>query len=225
MRGAVAVQGKDTRETTSALLAEKVAMVFQDPESQIIGLTVEEDLAFGPENLQRDPAEILRLMPGILETVGLAGFEQRETYSLSGGQKQRVAIAAALMMQPEILVLDEPTSELDPVGKTEVFSVVRRLREERNTTVIMVEHHMEDLAEMADRIVVLDGGRIVADAAPRQLFRDVDLFQRTQGERLPQVAELCLRLEADGLLPSSAFTPFEEEAVQVLERLLAGDRR
>ena len=222
MGGAVAVQGRDTAETTPSALAERIAMVFQDPESQIIGLTVAEDLAFGPENLQRDPAEILALMPGILDTVGLAGMQDRETYSLSGGQKQRVAIAAALMMQPEILILDEPTSELDPVGKAGVFDVVRWLREERNTTIVMVEHQMEELAEMADRIVVLDGGRIVADETPRRLFRDADLFRRTQGERLPQVAELCLRLEDAGLLPASDFTPFEDEAVEVLGRRLSG---
>jgi energy-coupling factor transporter ATP-binding protein EcfA2 len=224
MGGTVVIQGQDTRQATSAQITEKAAMVFQDPEAQIIGLTVEEDLAFGPENLCRAPAEILDLIPGILDTVGLRGLRDRETYSLSGGQKQRVAIAAALMMEPEILILDEPTSELDPVGKADVFASVRRLREERNTTVVMVEHQMEDLAEMADRIVVLEQGQVVADATPRQLFRDIDLFQRTQGERLPQVAELCLRLEDAGLLPASAFTPFEDEAVGTLEGLLSGDR-
>jgi len=218
--GSVIVNGLDTSATGPAQLAENVAMVFQDPESQIIGLTVAEDLAFGPENLTQPPDEIRARIPKLLETVGLAGFEARETYSLSGGQKQRVAIAAALMLEPSILILDEPTSELDPVGKGEVFRTVRRLREEAKVTVVMVEHEIEQLAEVADRIIVVDGGRIVADAPPRELFRDADLFHRTQGERLPQVAELLLALEREGLVTPADFTPREDEAVAVLSRLL-----
>ena len=218
--GSVIVNGLDTSATGPAQLAENVAMVFQDPESQIIGLTVAEDLAFGPENLTQPAAEIRARIPKLLETVGLAGFEARETYSLSGGQKQRVAIAAALMLEPSILILDEPTSELDPVGKGEVFRTVRRLREEAKVTVVMVEHEIEQLAEVADRIIVVDSGRIVADAPPRELFRDADLFHRTQGERLPQVAELLLALEREGLVTPADFTPREDEAVAVLSRLL-----
>jgi energy-coupling factor transporter ATP-binding protein EcfA2 len=223
--GSVVVNGLDTSATGPAQLAENVAMVFQDPESQIIGLTVAEDLAFGPENLTVAPADIRAEIPRLLETVGLAGFEHRETYSLSGGQKQRVAIAAALMLRPSILILDEPTSELDPVGKAEVFRTVRRLREESQVTVVMVEHEIEQLADVADRIIVVDGGRIVADAPPAQLFRDVELFHRTQGGRLPQVAELMLALEAEGLVDPADFTPREDEAVAVLSSLLERARQ
>jgi energy-coupling factor transporter ATP-binding protein EcfA2 len=220
MGGTVVVDGLDTYEAGPGRLAERVAMVFQDPESQIIGLTVAEDLAFGPENLAQPPDAIRGRIPGLLETVGLGGFEDRETYSLSGGQKQRVAIAAALMMEPSILILDEPTSELDPIGKSEVFKTVRRLREEHNVTVIMVEHEIEQLAEVADRIIVIDRGRILADAPPRQLFRDAELFHKTEGERLPQVAETLLALESAGLVSVDDFTPNEDEAVAVLARLL-----
>ena len=220
MGGSVVVDGLDTFEAGPAKLAERVAMVFQDPESQIIGLTVAEDLAFGPENLTIAAAAIRDRIPGVLETVGLAGFEDRETYSLSGGQKQRVAIAAALMMEPSILILDEPTSELDPIGKAEVFQTVRRLREEHHVTVVMVEHEIEQLAEVADRIIVVDQGRILADAPPRDLFRDAELFRKTEGERLPQVAEALLALEAAGLVGPDDFTPNEDEAVEVLARLL-----
>lgn len=220
MGGTVTVLGKSTRTTPPSDLAQEVAMVFQDPESQIIGLTVLEDLAFGPENLNRPGPEILKMVPEMLKTVRLQGFEERETYSLSGGQKQRTAIAAALMMEPRVLILDEPTSELDPIGKEEVFATVRRLREERQVTVIMVEHEIEQLAEVADRIIVMDGGRILADAPPRELFRNVELFHRTQGERLPQVAELLTVLESQGILEPGQFTPYEDEAVAVLENLL-----
>lgn len=222
MTGRVTVLGQNTRSTPASKLAEQVSMVFQDPESQIIGLTVAEDLAFGPENLAEPPAAIRQRIPELLSTVRLSGFEERETYSLSGGQKQRTAIAAALMMRPRILILDEPTSELDPLGKAEVFAAVRRLREEHQVTVIMVEHEIEQLAEVADRIVVMDGGRIVADAPPRELFRRAELFHRTQGERLPQVAELFLALEAEGLVDAATFTPYEDEAVEILTELLGG---
>ena len=220
MRGRVTVQGMNTRKTEPSTLAQTVAMVFQDPESQIIGLTVEEDLAFGPENLMEAPKAIRARVAEVLGVVGLAGYERRETYKLSGGQKQRIAIAAALMMEPQILILDEPTSELDPLGKAEVFEAVRQLRRQRNVTVIMVEHEIEQLAEVADRIIVLDQGRIIADAPPRQLFRNADLFHRTEGERMPQVAELLLALEAEGLVDAIAFTPYEQEAIQVLDRLV-----
>jgi energy-coupling factor transporter ATP-binding protein EcfA2 len=226
LAGRVSVNGLDVARTTPAQLAETAAIVFQDPESQIIGLTVAEDLAFGPENLAQDPDRIRRRIPDMLRVVRLAGFEDRETYGLSGGQKQRVAIAGALMMEPTILVLDEPTSELDPVGKREVFEAVARLRRERQVTVVMVEHEIEALAEVADRIVVLDGGRITADASPRELFRDAGGFHGTERVRVPQAAQVLLALEAEGLLGSDAVTPYEAEAVQILSRILGeGARR
>jgi len=218
MRGRVIVQGKNTRKPS--ILAEAVAMVFQDPEAQIVGLTVEEDLAFGPENLMRPPDLIRAAIPRVLQTVGLSGYERRETYRLSGGQKQRIAIASALMMEPQVLILDEPTSELDPQGKDEVFEVVRTLREEHDVTIIMVEHEVEQLADVADRIIALDHGSIVADAPPREFFRNAELFHRTEGERLPQVAALLLALEAEQLVKPTDFTPYEEEAIARLNQLL-----
>ena len=224
MRGRVIVREMDTRKTEPSILAEAVAMVFQDPETQIVGLTVEEDLAFGPENLMR-PASLIRdEIPRMLHTVGLTGYERRETYRLSGGQKQRIAIASALMMEPQVLILDEPTSELDPLGKDEVFQAVRRLHEERQVTIIMVEHEVEQLAGVADRIIALDHGQIVADAPPREFFHGAELFRGTEGERLPQVAELLLALEAEALVDPTDFTPYEEEAIARLDRLLLRKR-
>ena len=220
MTGTVTIGGRNTRETTPAALGEQVSLVFQDPEAQIIGLTVSEDLAFGPENYEWPAERILAQIPIQLKRVRLEGLEERETFSLSGGQKQRVALASALMMSPTIIILDEPTSELDPIGKEEVFDAVRHLRDEYHATIIMIEHAVEQLAEFADRIIMMDQGKIVAQGAPRELFRNVELFHRTGGERLPQVAELLFALEQDGMLPAESFTPYEDEAVQVLTRLL-----
>jgi energy-coupling factor transporter ATP-binding protein EcfA2 len=197
-------------------------MVFQDPEAQIIGLTVAEDLAFAPENYEWPPERILAQIPPLLRLVRLEGMQARETFSLSGGQKQRVSLASALMLSPDLLILDEPTSELDPIGKEEVFDAVRRLRDEHNTTILMIEHAVEPLAEFADRIYVMDQGQIVAEGPPRELFRNVDLFHRMGGERLPQVAEILFALEQEGLIPPEAFSPYEQEAVKVLARLLEG---
>lgn len=220
MQGQVIVSGMNTRQVTPAQIGEKVGLAFQDPEAQVIGLTVAEDLAFGPENYEWPPDRIRAEIPRLLQLVRLEGMEERETFSLSGGQKQRVALASALMMSPELLILDEPTSELDPIGKEEVFDAVRRLRDEHNTTILMIEHAVEQLAEFADRILMMDQGQIVAQGTPRELFRNVDLFHRTGGERLPQVAELLFALEQDGLITPDQFSPYEGDALQAISRLM-----
>ncbi len=220
MQGRVTVCGMNTRSVTPAEIGEKVGMVFQDPEAQIIGLTVAEDLAYAPENYAWPRERILAEIPRLLKQVRLEGMEERETFSLSGGQKQRVALASALMMSPELIILDEPTSELDPIGKEEVFDAVRRLRDERNTTIIMIEHAVEQLAEFSDRILMMDQGQIIAQGTPRDLFRNVDLFHRIGGERLPQVAELLFALEQERFITVDQFTPSEPDAVKVLSSLL-----
>jgi energy-coupling factor transport system ATP-binding protein len=222
MGGNVIVCGLNTREVRPALLGEKVGLVFQDPEAQIIGLTVEEDLAFGPANYEWPREKILMNLSALLDSVRMHGTEKRETFSLSGGQKQRVALASALMMSPRLLIFDEPTSELDPAGKEEVFTVIRKLCDRLDMTIIMIEHAAEQLAEFADRIILMDQGRIVADDKPGVLFRNVDLFHRTEGERLPHVAELLFLLMNDGFISPEQFTPHEDEAIEVLSQLLQG---
>ncbi len=214
MSGTVRVAGHEIH--SGSLFVEESALVFQDPETQIIGLTVREDVAYGPENLERDPAAIRAAIPGVLRQVRLDGMEEIETFHLSGGQKQRLAIASALAMEPDILILDEPTSELDPIGKDEVFEVVARLRAERAVTVIMVEHAAEQLAEMADRVIVMDDGRIIDEGPPDQLYRNSSLFYHPAGERAPQIAELLHRLAQDGVLPADAFSAREEEGAAIL---------
>lgn len=193
--GDVTVLGQNVVDEPPGDLAARVALVFQDPEAQIIGLTVAEELAFGPENFEQDVTRIRARSREVLEVVGLEGTLERNTIELSGGQKQRLAIASALMLEPEVMILDEPTSELDPAGKTDVFEVVDRLRTEHDVTIIMVEHDIDRLALMADRLVVLDQGKVVADDTAAELLSDVALFLRTGGERPPAGAELLWRLD------------------------------
>jgi len=220
--GRIAVAGQAV--TRQSAFVESSALVFQDPETQIIGLTVAEDVAFGPENLKRDPDEIRAAIPQALALVRLDGSEAAETYQLSGGQKQRLAIAGALVLDPQILILDEPTSELDPVGKDEVFEVIAALRRERDVTVVMVEHAAEHLAEMADRIVVMDDGRIVDEGSPARLYRNAAIFHRPDGERAPQIAQVMYELVQEGLVEETEFTAREEEAVRLLKSLLSRAR-
>lgn len=194
VEGSVRVLGADVVADHRLDVGARISLVLQDPEAQIIGMTVAEDLAFGPENYEMDPDEIRRRSVRCLERVGLAGLMERDTYALSGGQKQRLAIASALMMEPEILVLDEPTSELDPLGKDQVFEIVSDLRAGADTTIIMVEHEVDRLVQLADRIVVVDEGAVVADDRPLAVFTGPDVLHRVRGERLPSAAELLGRL-------------------------------
>jgi energy-coupling factor transport system ATP-binding protein len=221
--GSVTVAGQAI--APGSAYVEGSALVFQNPETQIIGLTVAEDLAFGPENLLRDAGWIRAAIPTYLDQVRLSGYQDTDTYRLSGGQKQRLAIADALILEPAILILDEPTSELDPIGKDEVFEVLERLRRERSITVVMVEHAAEQLAEMADRIVVLNDGLLVDQGPPDELYRNPLLFHRPDAERAPQISELLFRLVQDGLLPADQFTAREEPGIERLRSLLGAPAR
>ncbi len=219
LSGSIVVAGREIRQGGD--FAQDSALVFQNPETQIIGLTVAEDMAFGPENLLWDPARITGAIPRYLDHVRLRGYEDAETFRLSGGQKQRLAIAGALILEPHILILDEPTSELDPVGKDEVFDVLARLRRERAITILMVEHAAEQVAEMADRIIVLNSGEVIDQGPPDQLYRNPLLFHGPDAERAPQIAELLFALEQDGLALAEAFTAREEMGIQRLTALLS----
>ncbi len=216
--GSIEVAGRTVGPASPYI--EGSALVFQNPETQIIGLTVAEDLAFGPENLQRDPAWIRSAIPAYLDQVRLGDYLNSDTYRLSGGQKQRLAIADALILEPEILILDEPTSELDPIGKDEVFEVLERLRSERSITVIMVEHAAEQLAEMADRIVLMQDGLVVDQGPPDDLYRNPLLFHRPDAERSPQISQVLFQLMRAGLLTEDDLTAREELGVARLRTLL-----
>jgi len=190
MEGKVLVAGHDTAQTQVRELARVVGMVFDNPEFQLSQVTVREEIALGLENTGVARPEMLRRIGEVLEIVGLTGFEDRSPMTLSGGQKQRLAIAAALAMYPQVLVLDEPTSNLDPIGKEEVFAVAARLNRERGMTIVIVEHEVEVLATYADRIVVMSEGRLVLNGPPREVLAQVEALT-SYHTRPPQVTALA----------------------------------
>ncbi|SFH10097.1 energy-coupling factor transport system ATP-binding protein [Desulfotomaculum arcticum] len=172
--GRVAVNGMDTRQRRYIReIRRLVAMVFQNPDNQLVSPVIEEEIAFGPENLNLPPREVSRRVEEVLHIVGLEKLRQKSPHMLSGGQKQRVAIAAALAMQPEYLVLDEPTAMLDQTGRRGILEYLRELNRKRAITIILISHNMEDLTG-ADRVIMLQEGRIAGDAVPWEIFNRVD---------------------------------------------------
>jgi energy-coupling factor transporter ATP-binding protein EcfA2 len=194
--GRVLVAGHDPATTPVRELARTVSMIFDNPEYQLSQATVAEEVAFGLESLGVAPEAMPERIASALAAVGLDGLEDRSPYALSGGQQQRLAIAAVLVMDPSILVMDEPTSNLDPVGAADVLAIVRRLNRDRGMTVVVFEHDVEALATLVDRIIVLEGGTVVADGPPAAVLRRVDDL-RHWGLRPPQVTELAYALAPD----------------------------
>jgi len=221
VEGSIIVLGHNVLFDPPADLAADVALVFQDPEAQIIGLTVAEDLAYGPENFQYNPREIRQLSLHRLEDVGLTGFLDRDTYELSGGEKQRLAIASALMLDPQILILDEPTSELDPVGKSELYDVILALKSRHpDLTVIIVEHDTERLIPIVDRLIIMDKGQIVAEGSPKDVVADEETFMQSGGERPPTAAELCWLLKKYGIITDDQITLDPQKLMHFLRQCL-----
>ena len=197
MRGKVLVDGIDTTQTQVRDLAHIVGMVFDNPEYQLSQSTVLSEMAIGLENIGIPRDEMLKRIVVALEIVGLSGLEERSPLALSGGQQQRLAIAAALSMYPKVLVLDEPTSNLDPMGKEEVFAVAARLNQEKQMTIVIVEHEVEVIASYADRVIVLDKGQIVNSGNVNDIFSDIDSLDGI-GVRSPQVTAIASGLEKKG---------------------------
>ena len=196
--GAVYVAGMDTRDEKLLLeIRRRTGMVFQNPDNQIVANVVEEDVAFGPENLGVPTAEIRRRVDDALAAVGMEKFAQHAPHLLSGGQKQRVAIAGILAMEPECIVLDEATAMLDPAGRREVIDTVLRLNRERGITVVLITHHMAE-AERADRVIVMNDGQVAMDGRPRDVFAQVDELHAL-GLASPDTVELLYRLQKAGL--------------------------
>lgn len=221
LKGVVKILGLNTKKHKTAELAQKVGMVLQDPEAQLFTGMVKSEVAFGPENLGVSSEEIWEKTKWALKVVRLENFLKRTPSSLSGGQKQRLAIASVLSMQPEILVLDEPTSQLDPVGSYEVFSIIKDLNKKYKMTIILATHNSEAIAEFADRVIIFANGEIIGDNIPRNIFMQQDLLDKTWC-RAPQVSELANYLNRNGI-KLSRFPIITEEAEDCLQELNLGD--
>jgi len=208
IHGEVVVGGFNTRQHPVPELASRVGIVFQDPESQFFNMTVEDEVAFGPESLGLDPREIQERVDWALTVVRMSQHRHRSPFQLSGGEKQRVAIAAILAMTPHILVLDEPTSGLDPIGKAEIFRVVRELKQREQMTIVMVEQESEKMAEFSDRVVILHDGKVALVDTPDRVFAQVELM-REIGLAVPQVSELAYLFNT-GRNTHYAFTSLED---------------
>ena len=222
--GSVTVAGLDTADDKNTLeIRRRVGMVFQNPDNQLVANVVEEDVAFGPENLGIEPGEIRRRVDEALKTVGMYEYRTHAPHLLSGGQKQRIAIAGALAMQPECIVFDEPTAMLDPRGRAEVISIIRRLRDEQGVTIILITHHMEE-AIGCDRIFVMSEGLIVKHGSPVEIFSDIDLI-RSVGLDVPDTVTVLSELNANGFdLPLTALS-MDECAQTICDALLLESAR
>ncbi len=195
--GKIYVCGRDTSDEEHLLdLRRSIGLVFQNPDNQIVANVVEDDVAFAPENLGVEPQEIRRRVDEALKTVGMYEYRLHAPHLLSGGQKQRVAIAGALAMQPRVLVLDEPTAMLDPLGRREVISTVTRLCREQGMTVVLITHHMSECVG-ADRLIALSDGTVTADGTPREVFSQVELL-RGEGLTAPATVRLLYALRKAG---------------------------
>lgn len=218
--GEVFVDGISTSDEEHEIdIKRRVGMVFQNPDNQLIASIVEEDVAFGPENLGFEPSEIRCRVDKALCDVGMGEFARSTPHRLSGGQKQRIAIAGILAMTPECIVLDEPTAMLDPKGRAEIISTVERLNRENGITIVLITHFMEE-AQNADRAVVMDNGVIIADATPREVFSDAEML-RGAGLDLPQTTELLYRLRESGM-PVSTDVISIEDAADVIYKAVGG---
>lgn len=214
--GTVWIDGKKTEDRKALWeIREKVGMVFQNPDNQIIGTSVEEDVAFGPENKNLEPEIIQERVYESLKEVGLLHKRKSSPFRLSGGQKQRVAIAGALAGMPECIVLDEPTAMLDPKARREVLQLIKALNQKKGITIILITHHTDEVID-ADKIILMEKGHIIKTGTPRELFLDLDLLRRVRMD-VPQVTELAYRLNARGI-PIELPVLTEEE---LIDRIMA----
>ena len=216
--GKVTVCGIDSADEERLIqLRRNVGMVFQNPDNQIVANVVEDDVAFAPENLGVEPKEIRRRVDEALKLVGMYDKRQHAPHLLSGGQKQRVAIAGVIAMEPKIIVLDEPTAMLDPIGREEVISTITRLCREKGMTVVLITHHMDECVG-ADRLIVMSNGSVVADGLPAEVFADIDLMER-EGLAVPETTRLLYDLKQRGMdLPLTALE-VDACAKEIVEKL------
>ncbi len=221
LEGKVEVFGEDVLRRSVAELSTRVGIVFQEPESQLFCMSVEEEIAFGPENLSVPREEIRERVEWALELVGMKGYNDRAPSSLSGGQKQRVAIAAALSMRPAMLVLDEPAYALDPVGRMELYSVLRNLKRKHGMTVILAERDPEEAIEFSDRLVLMKEGRVVGAGNPRAIMRSPDRLSSI-GVSAPQLAEVAALLSKSLRDCDFSFISVDEAEDEIVRSVLSG---
>lgn len=222
-KGTVHVRGKEVEEYSGGELQRTIGMVFSDPEAQFTAMTVEDELVFGMENLGMTIPEIADRLAWVTELTGLQPLMEKPPYEISGGQKQRVALAAVLAMTPDVMVLDEPTSMLDPLSRKQVFDVLGRLKEEQDNTIIVIEHNLEHLTPLSDRMILMYEGEIALDAETRNFFQEMDLL--LEKDILPPGAmhfffELMRAGVYEGNLPLGV-----SEASEKLEQLFAARAR
>lgn len=216
--GDVIVDGMNTEDDEHLFdIRKKVGLVLQNPDNQIVAGIVEEDVAFGCENLGIPPKEIRERVDNALKAVDMYEYRTHSPDKLSGGQKQRIAIAGIIAMEPECIVLDEPTAMLDPQGRQEVISTVQKLNKERGITIILITHYMEE-AVLADRVIMMDSGKVLTEGTPREVFAQVEMLKQHRLD-VPQATELCHRLKGCGYeLPGCVLD--ENECAKALTKLL-----
>ena len=215
-KGTVTVLGMDTKDPKNLWdIRQHVGMVFQNPDNQIVAAVVEEDVAFGPENLGVEPSEIRRRVDEALASVNMTEYALHSPGLLSGGQKQRIAIAGVLAMKPDCIVLDEPTAMLDPVGRKEVLETVHRLNKEEGITIVYITHFMEE-AVTSDRVVVMKNGKLMHDGTPREIFSQVPMLKEL-GLDVPVAAEVAAKLRLDGVSLSNEIITEEELGDQLCQ--------
>lgn len=216
--GDVVVDGINTKdEETEIEVKRRVGMVFQNPDNQLVASVVEEDVAFGPENLGLAPEVIRKRVDDALKAVDMYDFRKSTPHKLSGGQKQRIAIAGIIAMEPLCLVLDEPTAMLDPKGRKEIVSTLLRLNREKGITVVLITHYMEE-AEQADRVVVMNDGEIISDGTPKEIFKNVELL-KSVGLDVPQTTELLYELQKNGFDVTTDVISIKETADMIVSAL------
>lgn len=216
--GDVLVDGINTKdEETELEVKRRVGMVFQNPDNQLIASIVEEDVAFGPENLGLSPTEIRTRVDDALKSVGMYEFRKSTPHRLSGGQKQRIAIAGIIAMMPSCLVLDEPTAMLDPKGRVEIINTLLHLNKEKGITIVLITHYMEE-AEKADRVIVMNDGEIINDGTPKTVFQNVKQLKEV-GLDVPQTTELLYALNQNGFNVNTNVISIEETAAAIAAAL------
>lgn len=224
--GKIFIDDMDITLKTTKLteIRKKVGLVFQYPEYQLFEETIEKDIAYGPSNLKLGQEEVLKRVKRSMEMVGLDYdiYRLKSPFELSGGQKRRVAIAGVIAMEPRVLILDEPTAGLDPKGRDDILSMISKFRDEYNMTIILVSHSMEDVAKVADRILVMNHGKCILDGTPKKIFREVDTLESI-GLAVPKVTYLARKLKEKGFNISTDIFTVQQAKDEILKCLRGGE--